>query len=81
MTVVTGLPSGGFRLYGYLTDNPGTLTSVSSTDGTTWKADSTTCLTSQGADPALEAAFTTDVGVAALPDGTFLMAYLAKIPE
>ena len=75
------LPQGGYRLYGYFNDARDKLTSVSSADGVIWQADGGTCLTDQGADPSVEAGFGTDVGVAALPDGTFLMAYLASIPE
>jgi hypothetical protein len=74
------LPGGGYRLYGYFIDDGG-LTSVSSTDGVTWQEDPGYRLTESGADPKTEAGFLNDVGVAVLPDGTFLMAYLAIIPE
>ncbi|MCX8043401.1 MAG: hypothetical protein N3B18_04660 [Desulfobacterota bacterium] len=77
----TALPRGGYRLYGYFTNARDTITTVSSSDGTVWHADGITCLTHEGADPELEKGFTTDVGVTLLPDGTFLMAYLALIPE
>jgi hypothetical protein len=74
------LPQGGYRLYGYFIDDGG-LTSVSSPDGESWTDDGGERLTDDGANPSLEAGFATDVGVAVLPDGTYLMAYLAIIPE
>ncbi len=74
------LPGGSYRLYGHFEPNPQGIASVFSTDGKTWTADPGLRLTSQGGDPALEKGVAPDNGAALLPDGAYLLAYLAGIP-
>jgi hypothetical protein len=73
----------GFRLFGNFIGRGagGGLTSVYSKDGLSWKAESGPRLSREGADPALEAGVAPDNGACLLPDGTWLMVYLATIPQ
>ena len=76
------VPGGGYRLYGSLLGpgSSGGISSAFSLTGDTWQLDPGSRLTATGADPALEAGFGPDNGVAILADGSYLIAYLATIP-
>jgi hypothetical protein len=71
---------GGYRLYGNF-QGEGALTSVYSPDGRSWTAEPGWRLgdapefASEGSPPM------PDNGACALPDGTFIMAYLVRIPD
>jgi hypothetical protein len=73
----------GFRLYGNFIGrgSGGGLSSVFSKDGVAWKPEPGARLTRDGANSALEAGVAPDNGACLLPDGTWLMAYLATIPK
>ena len=73
---------GGYRLYGsHLSPgSSGGISSVFSQTGETWQLDTGSRLSETGLNPALEAGFEVDNGVAVLADGSYLLAYLATIP-
>ena len=76
------IPGGGYRLYGSLLGpaGSGAISSVFSDTGETWRLETGSRLSATGSDPALEAGFGPDNGVAVLPDGSYLLAYLTDIP-
>ena len=76
------VPGGGYRLYGTLLgpSGSGVISSVFSQTGATWQLETGSRLSATGSNPALEAGFGPDNGVAVLADGSYLMACLADIP-
>ena len=76
------VPGGGYRLYGSLLGpgSSGGISSAFSQTGDTWQLDPGSRLSQTGQNPALEAGFGPDNGVAVLADGSYLIAYLATIP-
>ena len=75
---------GGYRLYGNFLgpgEWGGGVSSVFSRDGKTWKREPGIRLSLDGSRYALESQIGPDNGCALLPNGTWLMAYLATIPE
>jgi hypothetical protein len=79
------LPDGaGYRLYGNFVgpgEWSGGISSVFSKNGKTWQRESGIRLSLAGSRYALESQLSPDHGCALLPDGRWLMAYLATIPE
>jgi hypothetical protein len=74
----------GYRLYGNFVgagEWSGGISSVFSTDGKSWKREPGIRLSLDGSRYALESSIAPDNGCALLPNGTWLMAYLATIPE
>jgi hypothetical protein len=71
--------SQGCRLYGS-SSQPGEIVSVISPDGVRWSREPGVRLESRGLDPRQEEGILPDHGLARLPDGTYVMAYLAIIP-
>jgi hypothetical protein len=74
----------GYRLYGNFLgpgEWSGGVSSVFSRDGKTWKREPGIRLSLGGSKYALESQIAPDNGCALLPDGKWLMAYLATIPE
>jgi len=78
------VPGGGYRIYGnFMGPGNGDIVSAFSLDGVSWRAEPGVRLSRQGGDPSLEGVWRSaaaDCGVAAKPDGNYLMAYLAMIP-
>ena len=75
---------GGYRLYGNFVgpgEWSGGISSVFCRDGKTWQREPGMRLSLDGSRYALESRVSPDNGCARLPDGTWLMAYLAVIPE
>lgn len=75
---------GGYRLFGnYLGPGEwsGGISSVFSPEGITWRREPGNRLSLDGSRYPLEARFLPDNGCAVLPDGRWLMAYLAEIPR
>jgi hypothetical protein len=75
---------GGYRLYGNFVgpgEWNGGVSSVFSRDGKNWKRDPGIRLSLDGSRYPLESRLVPDNGCALLPDGRWLMAYLATIPE
>jgi hypothetical protein len=74
----------GYRLYGNFIgpgEWSGGVSSVFSSDGKSWKREPGIRLSLDGSRYALESSIAPDNGCAILPNGTWLMAYLATIPE
>ena len=75
---------GGYRLYGNFVgpgEWGGGVSSVFSRDGKSWRREPGIRLSLDGSRYALEGRVSPDNGCARLPDGAWLMAYLAAIPE
>lgn len=76
--------SGGYRLYGNFLgpgEWSGGVSSVFSRDGETWRREPGIRLSLDGSRYPLESRISPDNGCALLSNGTWLMAYLAQIPE
>tara|TARA_B100000315_G_scaffold210203_1_gene206320 strand:+ start:323 stop:568 length:246 start_codon:yes stop_codon:yes gene_type:complete len=74
------LPDNRYRLYGHFNETSDIISSVVSSDGVSWAEESVIHISDQNIDANLELQLRTDVGVATLPEGGYLMAYLAVIP-
>jgi hypothetical protein len=75
---------GGYRLYGNFIgpgEWSGGVSSAFSRDGKVWQRETGVRLSLGGSRYALESRISPDNGCALLPDGTWLMAYVATIPE
>lgn len=78
------LPNQGYRLYGNFLgpgEWGGGVSSAFSADGKNWKREPGIRLSLDGSKYALESQVSPDNGCALLPNGTWLMVYLATIPE
>ncbi len=70
---------GGYRLYGNVVGAGPSRAMAESRDGKTWSLRPETWLEGPG-DPKVEQGVAPDNGLAVLPDGTYLLAYLSPIP-
>jgi hypothetical protein len=70
----------GYRVFGNPMTRIAGIASAVSKDGKHWELEPGWRLSGPGGDPRLEQGLMPDNGVAQLPDGTWLMAYLTRIP-